>query len=231
MNTKLKEELFEILKQKIESNTLKDLAHDSGHAYRVLNLAVQIAKKEKADIDIIVPAALFHDSIVYKGTEKYPLEHVESADFARNILESIKDYPKEKIEKVAYAITICSYSKGITPITKEAMVLQDADLLESTGAIGIMRSFASAVKMHAVSLYNIEDPFCERRVSDPSKYTLDLFFQRLMRISYRLHTQTAKKIAKRRDRFLKLYISELRKELEETSRGIDVIYLFEKTEK
>ncbi len=69
---------------------------------------------------------------MYKGTENYHNEHEESAEFARRALLSIHEYLKEKIEKVVYAISVCSYSKGIIPNTLEAKVLQDADLLTNS---------------------------------------------------------------------------------------------------
>ena len=213
MNNAIQEKLITALKSKLDN----DLSHDIGHAYRVMGLAMQIAEKENADIDIIVPAALFHDSIVYKGTKNYYQEHEESAEFARNILLGIKGYPKEKIEKIAYAISVCSYSKGIMPSTLEAKVLQDADLLESTGAISVMRTFASSTPMHIKSFYNIEDPFCENRGPSPNKYSMDLFFQRLLLVSKRLHTETAKKMAKRRDEFLRVFINEFKEELRESN--------------
>jgi uncharacterized protein len=213
MNSSTKEKLIAALKKKLNN----DLSHDLGHAYRVMGLAMQIAAKENADSDIIVPAALFHDSIVYKGTNDYYKEHEESAEFARKTLLTVKEYPKEKIEKVAYAISVCSYSKGAVPSTLEAKVLQDADLLESTGAVSIMRTFASSTPMHIKSFYNMEDPFCENRRPSPDKYSMDLFFQRLLLVSKRLHTETAKKMAKHRDRFLRAFISEFMEELRESN--------------
>ena len=213
MDDLIKEKIIAALKKRINN----DLSHDFGHAYRVMGLATRIANEENADLDIVIPAALLHDSIVYKGTDNYRNEHDESAQFARNVLSAISEYPKEKIEEVAYAISVCSYSKGAVPSTLEAKVLQDADLLESTGAVSIMRTFASSTPMHIKSFYNMEDPFCENRRPSPDKYSMDLFFQRLLLVSKRLHTETAKKMAKHRDRFLRAFIREFKEELRESN--------------
>ena len=183
-----------------------------------MGLAVKIAREERADLDIVIPAALFHDSVVYKGTDNYRKEHEESAKLAEEVLLTIPEYPKEKIREVAYAISVCSYSKGIVPRTIEAKVLQDADMLESTGAISIMRTFGSSMPMHVKAFYNMKDPFCERREPKPMKYSLDLFYQRLMRVSKRMHTKSAKRLTKHRDEFLKVFINEFRQELEETNK-------------
>ena len=128
MNHKLKNNLINVAKKHINN----DLSHDFNHAMRVMNLAVKIAVAEGGNLDIIIPAALFHDVIVYKGSHKYHIEHRKSAEFAKNTLFKIREYPKEKIKLVEYSILVCSFSKNIKPKTLEAKILQDADLLEST---------------------------------------------------------------------------------------------------
>ncbi len=213
MDDLIKERLITALKERINN----DLSHDLGHAYRVMGLAARIANEENADFDVVIPAALFHDVVVYKGTENYHKEHEESSQFARDILSRITEYPKEKITKVEYAISVCSYSNGIMPETLEAKILQDADMLESTGAISIMRTFSSSIPMHVEAFYNLNDPFCGNREPEPMKYSLDLFYQRLMKVSARIHTESAKRMAKHRDEFLYAFLNEFRQELEETN--------------
>lgn len=92
--------------------------------------------------------------------------------------------------------------------------MQDADLLESTGAISIMRTFASAALMKR-RFFNIEDPFCKKRIINNQKFTMDLFFLRLLKAGQRIKTKTAKKIAVRRTKFLKQFLKELEKEIYE----------------
>ena len=217
MDDLIKEKIIAALKKRINN----DLSHDFGHAYRVMGLATRIANEENADLDIVIPAALLHDSIVYKGTDNYRNEHDESAQFARNVLSAISEYPKEKIEEVAYAISVCSYSNGIMPESLEAKVLQDADMLESTGAISIMRTFSSSMPMHVEAFYSFDDPFCVSRKPDPMKYSLDLFYQRLLRVSARMHTKSAKIMATHRDEFLHTFINELKQELGEVNKYLD----------
>lgn len=55
MKIKLKEKLIDIAKQRISSD---DPSHDFLHALRVLVVAEQIAKEEKADLDIKVKARM-----------------------------------------------------------------------------------------------------------------------------------------------------------------------------
>ena len=142
MDNLLKEKLIDIAREKMKEH---DPSHDISHSLRVLFLAEKIAINENSDLDIIIPAAIFHDVINYpKNHEKRLHSSKESAEFIKNILENLKDFPKNKIEKVYESIKLCSFSKGLIPDFIEAKILQDADGLESMGAISVMRTFASA---------------------------------------------------------------------------------------
>lgn len=210
MNQKLRNRLIKIARKKIVDI---DPSHDFEHAIRVLINAEKIAKEEGADPDIIVPSALFHDLITYpKDSSRNKYSTDESAKMARHILMKIKDFPKEKIERVCLSIQHCSFSKGLQPKFLEAQILQDADGLEATGAISIMRTFSSAGQMGRL-FYNPKDAFCRKRQPKPSKYGLDLFYVRLLKIADRMHTVRAKKIAQRRTRLLKRFLKELELEL------------------
>ncbi|HCP09047.1 MAG TPA: phosphohydrolase [Candidatus Moranbacteria bacterium] len=208
-----KNRLIGIAKKNISGS---DPSHDIEHALRVLALSEKIAKVEKADMDIIVPAALFHDIVNYpKNHLKRLHSQEESAIFTKKVLKKIKLFPKEKIEKVCECIRYCSFSKNLSPGFIEAMILQDADGLEAMGAISVMRTFSSAGLMKK-SFYNYNDPFCSRRKPDDSRYALDLFLTRLMVIQKRLHTKSAKKMSEKRMDFLRLFLKELQSELSET---------------
>jgi len=94
----------------------------------------------------------------------------------------------------------------------EAKILQDADGLEATGAISIMRTFSSAGSMRK-AFYHPSDPFCTKRQPDDMRYALDLFHSRLLVVKDRMNTASAKQIAVRRTGFLKEYLRELKLEL------------------
>ena len=212
MNRELKNQLIKIAKDKIPKS---DVSHDFEHVFRVLLNAERIAKVENGDFEIIVPAALFHDLIVYpKDSLNRHKSQEESAEAAEKILNEIESFPKEKIDKVKRCILECSFSKGIVPKLLESKILQDADGLEATGAIAIMRTYASTGQMKR-PFYNPEDPFCEKRKPDSSRFALDLFYERLLKVLDRMHTKTAKEIAKRRTEFLIDFLKEFKLELEE----------------
>lgn len=165
-------------------------------------------------MNIVVPSALFHDLVTYsKDDPRSKNAPSDSAELAKPILEGTNEYPSDKIDRVQIAIRSCSYSKGIVPDLLEAKILQDADGLEATGAISIMRTFSSTGSMKRL-FYHPTDPFCRKRQPDDLRYALDLFYTRLLQVKGRMNTETAKEIAERRTLFLKQFLDELRLELE-----------------
>lgn len=217
MNKKLKEKIISFAR-KYNKN---DPSHDFEHALRVLHLSEKIAEKEekgKADLDILIPAALFHDVIVYrKDISRSKREEDESAELAGKELKKLKEYPEDKISKVQTCIRQCSFSKGITPKLFEAKILQDADRLKATGAVSIMRTFSSCGQMNR-RFYDPQDPFRKNGLSPGSYFGLDLFYDRLLVVGGKMHTQYARKLAKRRTEFLRSFLKELKNELKESGR-------------
>jgi uncharacterized protein len=190
-------------------------AHDFEHIIRVYKNAEMISKQEESvDLDIVLAAALLHDLVVYpKGSSKTINSADDSAEIAKKILLEYKNYPKEKIEKVADAIRTHSYSKRLVPETLEGKILQDADRLDAIGAIGIARTFSVGGSENR-SLYNPTDPFCEsERQLDDTQWTLDHIKKKLMILKNSMHTKTAKKIAEERTEFMELFLNQLRKEI------------------
>ncbi len=210
INKNLRKRLVKIAKSKIIND---DPSHDFDHALRVMNLSLVIALKENGDEDILVPASLFHDLVNYpKNHTKAKYNSVFSAEATREILRNIPEFPKNKINKICIAIEQCSFTKNLKPSFKEAAILQDSDGIESIGAISIMRTFASSGSMKK-TFYDRKDPFCKKRDPNDKKYSVDLFYSRLMKIDERLHTGTAKEIAESRSHFLKVFLNQLEKEL------------------
>ncbi len=212
MTESLKSKLIKLAE---ERQTKNDPSHDFQHIKRVLNLAVKIGKSVDADLDVIIPSALFHDTVVYpKNSPQSKGESDESAKVAAEILDGLEDYPKEKIKDVEICIKQCSFSKGIVPTLLESKVLQDADRLEATGAISTMRTFSSCGQMNR-PLYDPGDPFCDNG-HQQFKSGIDLFYRRLLVVEKTMHTDLAKKMAKSRTEFLRKFLDQLKNELIES---------------
>ena len=194
-------------------------AHDFQHILRVYKNAEMISRQEDGvDLDIVLAAALLHDLVVYpKGSSKTINSADDSADLAKKILFEYKNYPIEKIEKVADTIRTHSYSKKLNPSTLEGKILQDADRLDAIGAIGIARTFSVGGSENR-SLYNPADAFCEsERQLDDTQWTLDHVKKKLMILKNSMHTKTAKKLAEQRTEFMELFLDQLRKEMVHSS--------------
>jgi len=195
----------------------KDMSHDIAHALRVLNNAERIAEIEGGDLSIIVPAALFHDAIVYpKDSDMNKYSARDSAKMAAEVLNDI-EYPPEKIKRVKDAIITHSFSFGNEPKSLEAKIVYDADKLEATGAISIMRTFCSTGQMRR-EFYSTKDPFCDRRDPKKVKYALDLFYARLLHVDKTMFTPTGKKMAQKRTEFLYVFLGQVRDELGQLKR-------------
>jgi uncharacterized protein len=204
----------EMIKKKVERILEgRDPAHDFHHIMRVYKNAKRIGRREGTNMDILLPAVLLHDLVVYpKGSAKSSKSSDESADLAENILQSY-GYPQEQINQICYCIRAHSYSKRVVPASLEGRILQDADRLDALGAIGIARTFSVGGSENRI-FYNPNDPFCRSdRDLDDMQWTLDHFQTKLLELEDFMHTQTAKKIAKERTRFMKLFIRQLQKEI------------------
>ncbi len=114
------------------------------------------------------------------------------------------------------AIVACirdhAFSKGATPPSREAAVLQDADRLDAIGAVGVARCFATCTELKR-PLFAPEDPFCDERSPDDKAFGLDHFFKKLLLLEAGMHTATARTLAAPRTAFLRAYLAALRSEL------------------
>lgn len=215
MESQKRQSLIDITK---ELATKDDPAHDFLHLWRVLHNAEKIAQVEGGDLDIITPAALFHDIVIYpKNDQRSKGANEESAKKAEEILLQCKWFPALKVEQVMRAITRCSYGKNLPKETLEEHIVQDADLLESVGTIAVARTFVSTGQMQR-PMYCFEDMEGKSRDLNKvvSEYGLDLFPARLFKVIERLHTETAKKIAREREKsmraFYRAFLAEIKGE-------------------
>ncbi|HLI69905.1 MAG TPA: HD domain-containing protein [Ktedonobacteraceae bacterium] len=192
----------------------KDLAHDWEHVSRVYTLALKIAEKEGANCFIVGMAALMHDlgHSPQHGSTKH---HADlSVELATELLTSYQ-VPADTQELILHAIISHSFSRGAKPRTLEALVLRDADRLDSLGAIGILRWAVTGVLLSnpQTRFYHSDDPFGRHHNLDDRTYMLDHFFSKLLRLSDTMGTETGRQIAQKRTAFMHMYLNELGNEL------------------
>lgn len=189
-----------------------DSAHDFSHTMRVYKNAKLICKKENGNEKLVLSAALLHDIISYpKSDKRSKKSSIRSAQKAKQILKKY-NYTKDEIQIISDAIRDHSFSRQQVPQTLVGKILQDADRLDAIGAIGIARVFAVGGSEKR-PFYHNEDPFCNTRLPDDQRWTLDHFFKKLFKLEKLMNTSTGKIEAKRRTKILRSFISNLKKEI------------------
>lgn len=203
---------IDLFEDYISNLEVADAAHDVAHVKRVVVNAIKFAEKENADLAVVIPAAWLHDCVtVAKNSDQRQKASALSAQKAAQLLEQWQ-YPQQHIEGIKHAITAHSYSANITPETLEAQVVQDADRIDSIGAIGVSRMMMVGGKMDC-TLYHHDDPFCEGRSASDKQWTLDHFYSKLLKLNAGFHTQAAKNEAQRRHDYMLGFLQQLKTEI------------------
>ena len=189
-----------------------DGAHDIAHILRVWANVQTIAKTEGGDLRILAAATLLHDAVpVEKNAPNRAKASRLAAERASAVLQGLS-WPKADITATAHAIAAHSFSANIRPETLEARILQDADRLEALGAIGIARCFYVSGRLGR-ALYDPADPMADDRPPDDSRFTLDHFKTKLLRLKDGFQTETARQMAQGRHKKLENFLSELMSEI------------------
>ena len=204
INNKIIEEVKEKAKEFFVSASG---CHDWSHVERVYNLALRIAKKEKADINVIKLAAYLHD--VGRREEmqsKGKICHAEKGvELAEKILEKY-NLDKETIENIKHCILVHRFRNDHKPATIEAKILFDADKLDSIGAVGVGRDFLFAGSSGSNCLYTVNE---KKLVKNAREFTftkedsafLEYYFK-LKKVKSKMLTKTGKKIAEERHNYM-----------------------------
>jgi uncharacterized protein len=201
------------VKQKLEN---AEAGHDWFHIERVYKNAILIAEGEACDLTIVKLGALLHDIADSKFNDG---DESIGPKLAQSFLESQKA-SKEVIEHVVNIIENISFKGGNFEkkfTSKELEIVQDADRLDAIGAIGIARTFnyggfknrplynpsiAPKLKMTKEEYKNSEAP------------TINHFYEKLLLLKDKMNTETGKRIAEERHKFMELFLSQFYAEWE-----------------
>ncbi|CAH7379581.1 HD domain-containing protein [Vibrio chagasii] len=208
MKEKFEDQLLEFAQQEMT----QDAAHDISHIKRVVKTAKALCDQEQAKLEVVLPAAYLHDCFTFpKNHPDRAQSSTIAADKAISFLKSI-DYPTSYLDEIHHAIVTHSYSANITPETLEAQIVQDADRLDSLGAIGIARCLYVGQSFNA-ELYNHEDPFAEHRDLDDKHYSVDHFYVKLFKLAETMNTESAKLEANKRTDYMRGFLEQLSTEV------------------
>lgn len=190
-----------------------DAAHDLSHVRRVVASAKRLAAEESADLAVVLPAAWLHDCVaVAKDSPDRPRASRLAAEKAGAWLRE-HGYPATTIPAIEHAIAAHSFSAGIAPETLEAKVVQDADRLDSIGAIGVARCFVTGGAMGR-SIYDETEPFPLTRVPDDNRSTVDHFYTKLFALEGTMQTTAGRALAAQRTAFMRVFLNELANEID-----------------
>ncbi len=192
--------------------TLKNAegGHDWFHIQRVVKNSREIAAGENADPFIVELGALLHDiadSKFHDGDESIGPKVAREFLKKQEVFEEIIDHIVKIIENISF--------KGGNVDQKfssaELDVIQDADRLDALGAIGIARTFNYGGHKGR-PLY---DPaikpnlnMTKEEYKTSTAPTVNHFYEKLFLLKDRMNTETGKRIAERRHRFMELFLEE-----------------------
>ena len=204
----------EIIKNTIAfvKNELKDAegGHDWFHIERVYKNALLISENENVDKTVVALGALLHDiadSKFHNGDETIGPKKAKDCLKTQNLSEEVIGHVIKIIENVSF--------KGGNQTqkfhSKELEVVQDADRLDALGAIGIARTF----NYGGFKNRKLYDPEIQPNLNmTPSEYkasdapTINHFYEKLLLLKDKMNTETGRKIAEDRHRFMEAFLQE-----------------------
>lgn len=206
-----------------------DSSHDFHHVIRVMDLATLIYIKDyvddkTVDFNVILLSSLFHDSTDFK------YDFSKGTDLKSIAIEKLKEFfavnqiPEEIYEKVIFIIDNISFRKEIEgkkiEMSKELMVVRDADRLDAIGAIGIARCFGySAVKRQPFFIDSVPviqnmtaEKYNQQTIGNTTT-SYNHFYEKLLTLKDRMLTHTGKHLASERHEFMLMFLRQFKSEM------------------
>lgn len=220
------ESILSFVKTRMESFNCS--AHDINHCIRVANIAKTIAEtEENANVKLVYISALLHDVLDTK------LSDIETFDDTSNklldILNNCKILNESEIKELFIIITSVGYKYLIdktcdrTQMSINYWCVQDADLLDAMGAVGVARCFSFGGSRNRLLFGTASLP---EEVISADKYAtqltnklgscVDHHFDKLLHLTNLIHTEYGKKLGKKRHQSMIAFLEALDDELLES---------------
>ena len=172
-----------------------------GHQPRLYALAKTIGREIDHDDDVVFAAAWMHDLGVFAGHRPQ-----DPADLARwnhvpytieRACELLRGwgFPAAKLHAVAEAIR--THQPHDEPVTVEATILRDADILEQLGAVGIARALVKVGRDTRFATFSSVMPLLKKALAE---------------LPRKLRLPPAKEMAAARVQILRAFLSALEDE-------------------
>jgi len=191
--------------EKIENYMLlcmdpKDVAHDNGHIYRVLDHALELKEDYDLDEDVLIASCLLHD--IGRKDENRKVNHAKQGGKMAYDFLLLIGWSEEKAKAVKRCIK--HHRKKVDDLSIEGQLLFDADKLDVIGSVGIVRNIAHyASHGLAIHYFNESDM---TSISNELNIDSDLFIKRF-------YSDKAKALAQDKLTFHKRFAEELKKEV------------------
>ncbi len=190
--------------------------HDWWHIERVRAAALEIGRREGADLYAVELAALLHDVADWKfhGGDDTVGPRV-AADWLAGLAVE-----QSTIDHVCEIIAGLSFKgAGVaTPMrTLEGQVVQDADRLDAIGAVGIARTFAYGGHVGQPLHDPAQPPQPHATFADyKSKRTTTInhFYEKLLLLKDRMNTAAGRQLAEGRHAFMQQFLEQFYEEWE-----------------
>jgi uncharacterized protein len=184
--------------------------HDWWHIYRVWKSAKQIAQSEDVDLFVVELGALLHDiadSKFHDGDETVGPRKAREFLNSLNVDETVITHVENIISNISF--------KGGNQEQKfrsdELDVIQDADRFDALGAIGIARTFNYGGHMNR-EIYNPEIKpnlnMTKEEYKNSDAPTLNHFYEKLLLLKDRMNTESGRRMAAQRHKFMKGYLDQ-----------------------
>lgn len=194
--------------------------HDFYHGHRVADLASRMylqdyphAHADSRIVAIIRCGGYLHDTI----DEKVCSDPQAVLEQIKPLLHQV-GFAELEVQDILFTIEHMSFSKNIEKryrLPLSGQYVQDADRIESLGAIGIARAFTYGGK-HGNLIYDPEiKP--EKLIShdqyrNHQETTINHFYEKLFLLEDLMNTPSGKKEAHRRTEFMRIFVAEFMQE-------------------
>ncbi len=190
--------------------------HDWFHIERVYKNAVLIAQEEDCDVMVVKLGALLHDiadSKFHDGDEEIGPKMARTFLESENVSEGIIEHVVQIIQNISFKGG--NFEKTFSSIELE--IVQDADRLDALGAIGIARTFNyGGFKKRPIYNPSIAPKLnmTKEEYKKSDSPTLNHFYEKLLLLKDKMNTETGKKLAQERHRFMETFLSQFYAEWE-----------------
>jgi uncharacterized protein len=203
-------------------------AHDASHMHRVADMALHIASKCEGSVNtqVVYVAALLHDMLDSKLVHEDEMEKREQdlrllidKEMKDNLTAVEVDLIFDIVKSVGYKNMIRDDWKPET-MSVEYRCVQDADLLDAIGNIGVARCYAFGGKRKR-ALFTVVEEGNDKLTPEQYKASkgsgVEHFFDKLLRIKDMMTTNTGREIALSRHKRMCDYLIGIDEEIKETA--------------